>query len=298
MVFGANGYIGRHMVHFLARTGARVRAFDIHEQSIIQGEEYEKIDITDGLKLHRLDWNADFVFMFAGFTGPYRGFDHYQEFMRVNEIGLLNILTAIRNSNYRPRLIFPSSRLVYKGSDLPLKENDEKYPKTIYAINKLACEHFLEVFHNAFGINYTVYRIGVPYGNVVGADPSQGTMGFFLNQARNDSRIRLYGDGSLRRTFTHIEDLYRQIITSCGDERSLNEIYNILGEDLSLKEVATIVADACNAAISFTDWPEKDLRIESGHTVFNSWKLQHAFDVALKRTVKDWGHTLGSADSS
>jgi UDP-glucose 4-epimerase len=35
----------------------------------------------------------------------------------VNEKGLLHLLNHIRLSPYRPKIIFPSTRLVYQGAD-------------------------------------------------------------------------------------------------------------------------------------------------------------------------------------
>lgn len=288
LVFGANGYLGRHLVHYLIKAGCLVIAYGLQNQAVIPGVDYRIVNISDMNELTGIDWNVDFVFMFAGITGTYNGFDKYLQFVEVNEIGLLNILTCIRDSVYRPKVVFPSTRLVYRGSDLPLKEDDPKKPKTIYAINKLACENILEVYKNTFCIPYTIYRICVPYGNIIGNDYSYGTVGAFLKQAKTYSLIKLYGDGSLRRTFTHVEDICRQIMFSCSDNKSMNETFNIAGEDISLKEVSTLIANKYNSRIDFIEWPENDLKIESGHTVFNSDKLIKMYNIELNQRIYDW----------
>ena len=41
--------------------------------------------------------------------------------------------------------------------DSPLKENDEKETKTIYAVNKLICENLLYAYNNSFDIPYTIF---------------------------------------------------------------------------------------------------------------------------------------------
>jgi len=141
---------------------------------------------------------------------------------------------------------------------------------------------------NSFQIPYTIYRICVPYGNNIGEVYSYGTIGYFLNQAKNKGVINLYGDGSLRRTFTHIEDICKQIIHSCRSNKSINQVYNTMGEQYNLKETAMMIAEKYNANITFSDWPENDHRIESGHTVFNSQKIQTNFNLELKYSFKDW----------
>jgi UDP-glucose 4-epimerase len=182
--------------------------------------------------------------------------------------------------------------LVYEGSDRPLKEDATKKPKTIYALNKLVCENLLELYKNTFGINYTVYRICVPYGNAIGADYSFGTIGAFVKQAKDNSFIRLYGDGSLRRTFTHVEDICRQMMGSCTIDASQNEIFNILGENSSLREIAALIANKYNAKLDYIAWPENDFLIESGHTVFDASKLQRICKINLKHTIGEWINNL------
>ena len=288
LVFGANGYIGRHLVNSLVNNGYHISAYDMNEHSAISNVTYHRIDLVDVESLSSIDWDVDLIFMFAGITGTHAGFDEYIKYVNVNEISLLHILDCIRKSDHRPRIIFPSTRLVYKGSDLLLKEDAPKEAKTIYAANKLACENLLEVYKNTFDIPYTVYRICVPYGNSIGSAYSYGTVGNFLKQAISNSVIRLYGDGSLRRTFTHVEDICLQIIMSCNDGNSLNKTFNTIGEDYSLKEVAGLIAHKYKSDLDFVVWPENDLKIESGHTVFNSEVLHNLYNLKLVNNVNSW----------
>ena len=75
-----------------------------------------------------------------GKTGTITGFGNYEEFIDINEKALLNILNEYRNQHSSAKIIYPSTRLVYRGDDMPLKEDAVKEFKTIYAINKYACE--------------------------------------------------------------------------------------------------------------------------------------------------------------
>jgi UDP-glucose 4-epimerase len=288
LVFGADGYIGRHLVHFLLQSGNTVEAFGLAPEDSAGGVDYRIVDIAERASLDGIDWNVDVVFMFAGLTGTYAGFQRAEQFVKVNEIGLLNILELIRASGFHPRLVFPSTRLVYRGSDAALCEDDLCEPKTIYAVNKLACEHLLRVYSNSFDIDHTIYRIGVPYGNVIGTEYSYGTVGAFMKQGAVSQVIRLYGDGSLRRTYTHVEDLCDQILLSCLAESTRNQILNTLGEDVSLRSIAGAIARKFGATLEFMPFPDKDLRIESGHTVFDAAKMQGLFAVSLKRKISDW----------
>ncbi len=288
LVFGANGYIGRHLVKFLREGGLSVKATDIQDRFVGADVDYFKTDITDVLNLKGIDWDIDYVFMFAGITGTTRSFENYNKYIKINELGLLNVLTEIQKSDFRPRIVFPSTRLVYKGSRTPLREEDPKETKTIYAVNKIACENILKAYSGSFNLPYTIYRICVPYGDHFEAEYSYGTIGFFLNQAKNKGTINLFGDGSLRRTFTSIEDVCKQIINSCQNEKSVNQVYNTMGETFSLKEIATLIADKYKSRITFSEWPEEHLRIESGDTVFNSEKIKTEFNLSLLNSFESW----------
>lgn len=270
-VIGGEGYIGKHLVYYLERRGMSLQVYDVQD---VNEPNYKKIDIINPESIAEIDLNVDYIFMFAGLTGTYAGFDNYQKYNAINEIGLMNLLDAIRRSPYRPKIIFPSTRLVYKGVDRPLKEIDEIESKTIYAVNKIACEGLLNAYKTSFDIPYTVFRICIPYGNLLSSDYSYGTVGFFIKQAKMGNDITLYGDGTIKRTFTHMEDLCFQIVEGAFKSNSNGEIYNIGGETLSLREAAEIIAAKFSTNVSTVPWPKKDLCIESGHTYFDDSKIQ------------------------
>ena len=272
-VIGANGYIGKHIVSYLQRHyDVNVDSYDIVAECDLPN--YHKVDLTDKESIKGLNLDLDYIFMFAGLTGTYNGFNEYQKFISINELGLLNLLDAIKNSEYRPKVIFPSTRLVYKGIDKSLKEDDLKECKTIYAANKLACEGYLQAYHDSFDIPYTIFRICLPYGNLLSTDYSFGTVGFFIKQAKAGKDITLYGGGNIKRTFTHMEDLCYQIIEGSFQHESNGQTYNVGGETLSLHDAAEIIAAKYGIKVTEIPWPERDLRIESSHTYFDDTKIR------------------------
>ena len=163
----------------------------------------------------------------------------------------------------------------------------EKESKTIYAVNKIACEAYLEAYHNAFGIDYRILRLGVPYGNLAGQAYSYGTIGFFLSQAKK-GEITLYGDGSLRRTFTHVEDVCRQFFALTETEDTAHFVYNSSGEDYSLREVAEMIAERFHARITYHPFPALEQKLESGDTVFDSSSMLSILQKPVKHNLADW----------
>jgi UDP-glucose 4-epimerase len=270
-VIGSEGYIGKHLVYYLTNEGHKVTQYDIHD---IEKDNYHKCDLTNTLSVGKIDLDVDYIFVFAGLTGTYAGFDRYNDYLNANEIGLLNLLDCIRHSEHRPHIVFPSSRLVYKGKEHELEETDEKEAKTIYAVNKIACEHILGAYYENFDIPYTIFRICVPFGNMLSQDYSFGTVGFFIKQSKNNGEITLYGGGKVKRTFTSMRDLCFQIVKCSLDVRSVAQAYNVGGITYSLHDAAMKVASKYGAVVRNVSFPEKDLRLESGSTFFSDKKIR------------------------
>lgn len=288
-IIGGRGYIGKHLDYYLRQRGIYPIVYDVQDLDI---PNYLKIDITRPDSVAEMDLNVDYIFMFAGLTGTYASFDAYEKYVSINEVALLNVLNAIRHSPYLPKVVFPSTRLVYKGYDKALKENDEKESRTIYAANKLACEGYLQAYHDSFDIPYTIFRICLPYGNLLSTDYSFGTVGFFIKQASAGKDITLYGGGNIKRTFTHMEDLCRQVIEGAFNPESNGEIYNVGGETLSLHDAAEIIAKKYGVKVTAVPWPERDLRIESNHTYFDDSKIQSLLHLGEYKRLIDFSKDL------
>ncbi len=281
---GSTGYIGSHLVHFLKQNGDEVL--------IPQPKNGVRLDLTCPESLLNINWDVDVVYMFAGVTGTVSSFDQYNNFLLGNNLSLLNVLNAIRHSQSRPRVLYPSTRLVYRGLNQPLTENSEKETNTLYSANKLACEHYLHAFSNAFDIPYTILRICVPYDNLFSKNYSYGTVGNFISQAIKTKRILIYGDGSIRRTFTHIEDLCHIIRLISTQYESINNIYNTPGDNLSLYKAASLIAARFNATVECVDWPKLDSRLESNSTVFDSSKILKVLQFSAKTNFLKWSKHL------
>lgn len=264
-LFGSNGYLGRQLAFYLANQGEAIEAFDLPDFDVADEAAWRKFDPA----------RYSAVYFFAGLTGTEKGFSEVAKYLFVNELGLLNLLKSLAPlGEEAPKVIFPSTRLVYRGSPDPLKEDAPKAPKTIYAVNKLACEHYLEAYANRFGLPYAVARICVPYGNLVEADYAYGTIGFFMKQLKAGLPITLFGGGKVRRTFTHVAEICRSV-TFLAKTTTPSGIYNIGGESFSLYEVAVaLIRREGQGTLKEVPWSLSANLIETGDTIFDATKLE------------------------
>ena len=286
----ANGYIARNLIYVLKRDHPDYELFLYgREERYLDGEgNYTTVDMKDKESTKKINLNVDIIYMLVGRTGSANGFDEYDSFIDTNERTLLNLLVEYRRQGSKARIIYPSTRLVYKGKHSPQKEDAEKEFKTIYAINKYACEQYLEQFHRVYGVQYTILRVCIPYGTLIPEASSYGTAEFMLAKATKGENISLYGDGSVRRTLTYMEDLCITMIEAAISDECANDVFNVGGEDYSLKEMAELIAKKNGVGVDFVAWPDVALKIESGDTVFDSAKLSGVIGNTTKTLFAEW----------
>ncbi len=279
-IFGNKGYLGSQLECAFRAKKMAVQGFDLPEYDISSEAHWVGFEPT----------RYSAILFFAGLTGTEKSFENAGSFLDVNERGLLNLLRKLAPLGAQaPKILFPSTRLVYKGREAALKEDDPKEAKTVYAANKLACEHLLEAYHARYGIPYVVTRICVPYGSLSGNDYSYGTIGFFLRQAEAGGPITLYGNGSIRRTFTHVADICAAVTFLA--ESKTEGVFNIGGTTASLGEVAGLIARRKGVPVQNIPWPDVAARLESGSTFFDSTKLDALQD---GRGYQDIRNLVGS----
>lgn len=290
VVIGANSYIARNLIYYLKQSkhDVHLSLYGSSQEHKDAEKNYKKVNILSKESVSTIDMDCDYIFMFVGKTGSANGFEEYDTFIDINERSLLNILNEYRRQGSKAKIIFPSTRLIYKGKKELQDEDSEKEFKTIYAINKFACENYLKQYSDVYGIKYCIFRICVPYGTLVPNASSYGTAEFMMSKAIKGENISIYGKGSVRRTITYIEDLCKIMIEGAFNNKCINDVFNIGGENYSLKEMAEQIASIYNVSIDYIPWPEIAKKIESGDTVFDDRKLRKNLNFNYNMSFKRW----------
>lgn len=273
-VIGANSFLARNFISQLNRDRNDVFLYDIQNEHYDNEKNYFKIDLKSRDQLlDDVDFSVDLLYIFSGKTGTKAGFESYEDFININETCLLNLLWSYVKLNSKAKIIYPSSRLVYKSSPTPVNEESDLDPKSIYAVTKIACEKYLKIYNEIYGLKYNIFRICVPYGTLIPNISSYGTYEFFTNQAKKGEDITLFGNGSSKRTFTYIGDLCHILSFAPFILDSDTGIYNIGGDTKSLVDIAKSISSKCHVGIKYIEWPELDKKLEVENVVFDSIKL-------------------------
>lgn len=272
-IFGGNGYLGMHMANYLRQRGYDYDIFDVQDRPNVTCRRYCQADVSDAEFWGEFRPEGyDAIYFLSGLSGPERSFSKVETYIEINELGLANLCKACSGMGASsPYIVFPSSRLVYKGGGR-VSETSLLEARSVYAANKIACEGLLSAYHHRFGINYAALRICVPYGNILGSSYSYGTVGFFIKNIKEGKPITLYGDGSISKTYTYIEDLCK-IILKVSQEKIASGVYNVGGHDYTLRQIAQLLTEKFGGSIETIPWPESALRVEMGDISIDAGKL-------------------------
>lgn len=294
-IIGANSSLARNFIYYLKQVeGVTLFLYDIQQESVDGYKNYSQIDLLDLQSVKNIRPDCDLLYLFSGLTGSVKGFKAYSAFIDVNEKALLNVLTFLAESGSKSRIIYPSSRLVYKNQEGALEENAEKEGLSIYAINKLAAENYLRLYGKTYGIPYTIFRIAIPFGQLNPAAHSYGIVNVLCEQAKTSKKITLFGEGAGARTFTHIKDVCRVLYDGGRSVRTVNDAYNIGGHKYLLKELAEMIAEKTGATIQYEPWPTADLE---DCDVANGWLDSKKLDEILNAPYLDLKDTFDEEGS-
>lgn len=220
LVVGGAGYIGSHMVKYLADAGHEVVVADIAQAR--PDIKWVGLDVADKHALDTLFAESPFdaVFHFASHIQVGESVTDPAKYYQNNVAATLTLLHAMVRANIK-HLIFSSTAAVYGDPQYtPIDEQHPKLPINPYGRSKWMVEQILEDFDRAYGLKSVCLR----YFNAAGADPG-GHIGEchepethlipLILQAASGRReaITVFGhdydtpDGTCIRDYIHVNDL-------------------------------------------------------------------------------------------
>ena len=152
VVTGAGGFLGRRLVRELASRGAETVAVDRAEADVCDAAA-----VADLVARTR----PDAVVHLAAQSRVAHSFADPGETFRVNVLGTVAVLEAVRRHAPRARILVASSAEVYGavGADaLPVAESAPLAPVNPYGASKVAAEAAAFQFHRAHGLDVAVLR--------------------------------------------------------------------------------------------------------------------------------------------
>ena len=278
-VTGGAGFIGSHLVDRLIEDGHTVQVIDNlytgNKEFVHSKAQFIELDIRDP-KLYSVleEFRPDYIFHEAAQTEVSTSMSDPMLDCDINLMGLINLLNAAVKLDVK-KFLMPSSAAVYGNLDtLPLNEEMIGNPSSFYGLTKLTTEHYLRIYHEAFGLPYICYRYSNVFGPRQGNGGEGGVISIFAKAIVQGSSIIIYGDGKQTRDFIYVDDVVEANIlgmqhqvtgiynVSTGISSSVNllvdEFRNISGKDIEVVYDKPRLGDIRDSVLA-TDKSEKEL---------------------------------------
>lgn len=263
VVTGGAGFIGSTLADRLLADGHDVHIVDDlstgHAHNLPSRATFHRGSILDAALLAKALQGADVVFHQAALGSVPRSIQDPLASHEANLTGTLRVLEAARRGGVR-KVVFAASSSAYGDTaTLPKVEDMPPQPLSPYAVTKLAAEHYLAVYHRAYGLATTSLR----YFNVYGPrqDPNgayAAVIPRFILAALRGEPLTIHGDGRQSRDFTFVDDAVHANLLAASSPKADGQVINIgAGAQTDLNTLATLIVEAVGSSSPIVHGPPR-----------------------------------------
>ena len=259
LIIGAAGFVGNYLIDYLACSGVQ----EIHATKL-PVEEYKndkaavhELDILDKESIVSLLYEVrpTHIFHLAAQSSVGVAWKKPGLTIDVNIKGCVNVLDAVRELFYKPRILLIGSGEEYghvKEEEVPISEENHIRPGNIYAATK-ACQNMIG---NIYAKAYDMELVQVRAFNHIG--PGQASLfvvsDFCKQVAEIEKGLRepvlRVGNLSARRDFTDVRDVVRAYYLLATKGKSA-ETYNVgSGHAVPIREILDEIINKSSCDIS------------------------------------------------
>jgi GDP-L-fucose synthase len=232
------------------------RSLERHGYTSLIGKTSKELDLRDQVAVNSFFQREkpEYVFLAAAKVGGILANNTYRaDFIYDNLIMEANVIKAAHNVNVRKLMFLGSSCIYPKFATQPIKESsllDGQLESTNepYAIAKIAGLKMCQAFHAQYGDNFISVMPTNLYGYNDNYDPKNSHVlpamirRFHEAKINNVPAVEIWGTGTPRREFLFSDDLAAACLHLMLHYDS-PEVINVgTGEDLSIQDLAQLVA--------------------------------------------------------
>jgi UDP-glucuronate 4-epimerase len=220
LITGGAGFIGSHVAERLLREGRRIAIVDNFDdyypeelkranlEEVMKSGEFQffPTDIRDGERLREVfaRFKPAVVIHLAARAGVRQSIAQPDTYTSINVLGTTQLLEISRQSGVQ-RIVVASSSSVYgHSSRAPFREDANiTHPLSIYAATKVACEAVAFTYSHTYALPVVCLRLFTVYGPRQRPDLA---IRKFAGMIMEGKEVTIFGDGSLRRDYTYVDD--------------------------------------------------------------------------------------------
>jgi len=220
VVFGGSGFLGQRLCRELVSRGFNVRS--VSRTGRPKGEaqawwsniEWISADLGTETSAPAMA-GAELVFHLASSTYPSTSNLDAVFDLESNLVGSVRMLKTAVECQVQ-RLIFISSGGTVYGVPRrnPIPEMHPTDPICSYGIHKLAIEKYLHLFRALKDLDSVVLRVSNIYGEFQNLERPLGAVSHFVHRAVSGKPIEIWGDGTIRRDYIHVDDVVDALLKS------------------------------------------------------------------------------------
>ncbi len=202
-------------------------------------------DATDADAVDGAVADADWVVYAAGDAKPADSDADPVAYATQNLDPLLHVLRAVGRGRARGLTFLSSGGAVYgPEAPVPTPEDAPLWPASSYGIMKTTAEQYVAMHARRDGFAADVLRCANVFGPGEPTSGSQGLIGMTRARMRAGEPVVLFGDGSTRRDFIHVDDL-AEIVVRLAERPDGLRVLNVgSGAATSITEIVDALSRA------------------------------------------------------
>lgn len=309
LIIGAAGFVGKYLIRFYnQKSDYEIYATKLPHETIEEtGAEIFDLDIMrrDDIITLLYSIRPDYIFHLAAQSSVSVAWKNPGLTVDINIKGVLNVLDAVRELYYKPRILLIGSGEEYghvKECEIPIKEDNRIRPGNIYAATK-ACQNMIgSIYTNAYDMKVLMVRA---FNHIGPEQSSIFVVSDFCRQVAEIEKgirpaVMYVGNLSAKRDFTDVRDVvcaYAMLV-----EKGIpGETYNVgSGRSYEIKEILYKIIALCDISIEIRTDPNKirpvDVPIIEADIKkladITGWKKSITLEQTIKETLNYWRNWL------
>lgn len=240
LVTGGAGFIGTNLIKRLLKEGHEVVSWDNYSTGLKGNElkhknvQYHDKDITKLIGAFNENY-YDVVYHLAAIARIQPSFEKPVDYFDTNAMATMKLAKMCADANIP---------LIYAGSS---SHHSGKY-KNPYTFSKDIGEEIIQLFQQHYNLKATVVRFYNVYGPYHLKGGGYTTLiGAWEKRVEKGLPLMIYGDGTKRRDFTHVDDIVDGLVL-VNTKQAWNSTFELgRGLNYSVKEIA----DAFGAEVEY-----------------------------------------------
>jgi len=300
-IYGANGFMGRHLLRRLAARGRPLRAVSRHFDPLIRDccpptVDFVEADLRDPLAMAASLQGLTAVVQLVSTSSPASQNRHAVFDIEENVVPHVAFMQAAVDEGVRRYVFVSSGGTVYgPGSPTPTPEDAATNPICSHGLTKLTIEKYLQMHAAVAGLETVILRVANAYGPEQACRKGQGLIPAVLARVAQGMPVQVVGDGGAVRDYVFIDDVVDAFVAALDRPDAAGGVFNVgSGRGRTVIEVVEALEEALGARIDRVHLPTRPTDIDvslldiaaAAHGL--GWRPRTEFAAGLGRTVAWW----------